>query len=225
MAGGACIKCGGPIRSNSKTGVCTRNKVCKRESHRLDEENKRRQRGIVPDTSCVACGKPFKRGPWGTDKHCGFCGKRKCEGCGEVKPNTMFNRIGHRNNSPFSPWCLDCEGDSCTESTRYRSRRYGISPKQYADLVTSQNGRCALCGEFPGGAGRLCIDHDHRCCTSRYRTCGKCVRGLLCVNCNVHKLPVVDSCIDHGMTMKSLEVYFPEEVAYIKRYQRMRNSD
>ena len=61
---------------------------------------------------------------------------------------------------------------------------YGLTPEAYEALLESQGGRCAICpAEEPGGRGRWHIDHDHACCDS-LPTCGECVRGLLCANCN-----------------------------------------
>lgn len=63
--------------------------------------------------------------------------------------------------------------------------RFGLSEGQLAAMVEAQGDRCALCGtETPGGAGRWHIDHDHACCSGK-RTCGECIRGLLCNNCNM----------------------------------------
>lgn len=57
--------------------------------------------------------------------------------------------------------------------------RYGLSADEYAAIVASQGGRCAVCARVPSGKGKksatLHVDHDH--------TTGH-VRGLLCDACN-----------------------------------------
>lgn len=57
-------------------------------------------------------------------------------------------------------------------------RPYGITNKNYFDLLEKQNGVCKLCKSPPGvnpRQKRLCIDHDH---------VTNIVRGLLCDKCN-----------------------------------------
>jgi Recombination endonuclease VII len=54
-------------------------------------------------------------------------------------------------------------------------RLYRVSIKTYDEAVESQDGRCAVCREFPPEGKRLQVDHDH--------DTGQ-VRGLLCAGCN-----------------------------------------
>lgn len=56
--------------------------------------------------------------------------------------------------------------------------RYGLTVDDYEDMLTAQEGKCAICGDTASGHekhGRLCVDHDH--------VTGQ-VRGLLCHLCN-----------------------------------------
>ena len=53
---------------------------------------------------------------------------------------------------------------------------YGLSQIQYEKMVKSG---CQVCGSID----KLCIDHDHSCCPGA-KTCGKCIRGILCHKCN-----------------------------------------
>lgn len=75
-----------------------------------------------------------------------------------------------------------------TELRRHRARvanrkyRYGITEEQYDTLLVEQGNACAVCEvEFTEAAGPN-IDHDHNCCRGT-RSCGKCLRGLLCSEC------------------------------------------
>lgn len=61
-------------------------------------------------------------------------------------------------------------------------RLFGITPEEYADQLERQGKRCLVCGKISRQKA-LAIDHDHACCPGK-GACGKCVRGLLCQNCN-----------------------------------------
>lgn len=56
---------------------------------------------------------------------------------------------------------------------KYRIRKYGLSPEQYAEMVAKQGGACSICLVTPDRD--LDIDHCHITNT---------VRGLLCNRCN-----------------------------------------
>lgn len=64
----------------------------------------------------------------------------------------------------------------------YRSK-FGISWERYQSILQSQGGRCAICNREPDKQ-RLSVDHDHDCCPDKSKSCGDCVRGLLCSDCN-----------------------------------------
>lgn len=55
-------------------------------------------------------------------------------------------------------------------------KHYGITTKQYEEMLTAQHGVCAICGKIETGRfSNLAVDHCHK--TGR-------IRGLLCSNCN-----------------------------------------
>lgn len=61
---------------------------------------------------------------------------------------------------------------------------FGLTVQAYDAMLLAQGRRCAICRcPEPGGRGRWHVDHDHACCSGK-RTCGRCVRGLLCYKCN-----------------------------------------
>ena len=63
--------------------------------------------------------------------------------------------------------------------------RYNITPERYDEMLEEQDGHCAMCPTTPetNGGRMLSVDHDHSCCPGP-RSCGQCVRGLLCLRCN-----------------------------------------
>jgi hypothetical protein len=86
-------------------------------------------------------------------------------------------------------------------------RRWGITPEQYDAMLAAQDGGCAICAE-PPGTENLHIDHDHACCPGQ-RSCGKCLRGLLCSNCNT----ALGLFCDDTALLRAAQRYLREAVA------------
>lgn len=63
-----------------------------------------------------------------------------------------------------------------------RLARYGLAAERYESMLAAQGGACAICRAEFGSTPH--VDHDHSCCPVAGRSCGKCVRGLLCNVCN-----------------------------------------
>lgn len=78
--------------------------------------------------------------------------------------------------------------------TRYKSHlktKYSISLEDLVLIYEAQGGGCAICNrglphpaDENGDKWQSNIDHDHACCPTD-TTCGKCVRGILCRDCNL----------------------------------------
>lgn len=69
-------------------------------------------------------------------------------------------------------------------------RTFHVTPEQYAEMA--KNG-CEICGKKELPHKQLHIDHDHKCCpvpkdtkgnSMYFKTCGQCIRGILCDKCN-----------------------------------------
>jgi hypothetical protein len=133
---------------------------------------------------------------------------KKCSRCGLVKPAAEFYKM----RDSLQSRCKDCakagaakwnkdNRERATKNGRgFRERHpgyhvdwrlknvYGLTKDQYEELLKTQDGVCAICRSDDGRP--LVVDHDHSCCPvgaearSSEKTCGKCVRGLLCSSCN-----------------------------------------
>ena len=98
--------------------------------------------------------------------------------------------------------------------------RYGKTPAEYDAQLEEQGGHCALCDSTDGDAGRrLHVDHDHKCCNKRIRTCGKCNRGLLCGPCN-RKLAQVEDVLTMGTVVPIAGTWLSKALAYLDSYKK-----
>lgn len=67
-------------------------------------------------------------------------------------------------------------------SLAIQARRYGMTKTRMLEMLKEQEGLCAGCGDELGEIWD--VDHDHACCPGP-KSCGKCVRALLCHHCNL----------------------------------------
>lgn len=113
-----------------------------------------------------------RRSKDGRQYHCKLCGNRKRREWAKANPerNAEWKRLGNKTLSP-------------EQKANKGLSRFRMTLDDFERMVSRQGGVCAACGATPPRGHRLHVDHDHSCCATRY-TCGKCVRGLLCLNCN-----------------------------------------
>lgn len=64
-------------------------------------------------------------------------------------------------------------------------KNYNLSIEGYEEILRRQKYKCAVdgCG-VTAFSETLSVDHDHVCCPEKGKSCGSCIRGLLCANCN-----------------------------------------
>jgi hypothetical protein len=96
---------------------------------------------------------------------------------------------------------------------------FKLEESDYLDLLDKQGGGCGICGSKGEGSKKLdflCVDHDHKCCNKR-KTCGDCVRGLLCGLCNLRL----------GMLEKigRLDLASKAEKDYLNKYKKRRKEN
>lgn len=129
-----------------------------------------------------ACLRPTKQHPEGrTGTNAGYqahmkAGEEICAPCRRARNAEAAKRSREMRQAEYQR----------NKATRYRHnlKKHGLTSERYEALLAAQGGACAICrGTTPYGRGRFHIDHDHRCCPGQ-RSCGKCVRGLLCGRCN-----------------------------------------
>lgn len=122
---------------------------------------------------------------------------KTCLKCGVEKAFDAY----HKGKGPGGrhSWCKSCIAVARLQwdkdnPTRKRDQalwtKYRLRPHEFEAMLTAQNNLCAICHLEFGPARAANVDHDHNCCNS-VKSCGNCVRGLLCKSCNT-KLGWID---------------------------------
>ena len=121
---------------------------------------------------------------------------KTCPVCNKEKALEDFSRDRGRPSGRTSA-CRPCynarkalqrvaKGPRTDQRAANLQAKYGLTVEKFDAMAEAQGHRCACCGTpEPGGRhGQWHIDHDHACCPGD-RSCGRCVRGLLCGSCNL----------------------------------------
>lgn len=115
-------------------------------------------------------------------------GRKHCPVCDKWKPESDFNANVGKSDG-FQWRCRECASDAYMQNRelvrdKMRKQRFGITREQFDALFASQGNRCAICRTANPGRTFWAVDHDHGCCPGSERTCGECIRGILCKACN-----------------------------------------
>ena len=161
--------------------------------------------------TCVCGNKMDKR----SKKKTGLCrdcyiklvntnGEAKCITCGES------------TSEPRANYCKTCWlGRPVDGPTMIRRRArlkawFKLSLEDYDEMLRKQNNKCAICLIDQSELSKsLSIDHDRKCCPEE-KSCGKCVRGLLCSNCNFAIGLLKDNEVTIQMAYKYVTTYNKE---------------
>ena len=124
---------------------------------------------------------------------------KTCNKCNESKPRDEYGTDAGRKDGLRST-CKGCRRVArkyvvrtsevrAAQAARTLKCLYGVTQEVYAGMLAAQGGGCAVCGATPEDNGKaLAVDHDHSCCprvsSGSRKTCGNCVRALLCDQCN-----------------------------------------
>lgn len=99
-------------------------------------------------------------------------GEKFCRKCEKWVPVASFWKSKYTSDGLcyYCRYCISADA---------RNYKYGID---VSELLRDQDFRCGICNTEINESSAH-VDHDHVCCPGQ-KTCGKCVRGLLCVACN-----------------------------------------
>ena len=106
-----------------------------------------------------------------------------CKTCCGIKYKIRYNPLKEKIRK-HKQYRKNLELDSLYNFKNDIRIAYCLSWERFNELFDSQGKACKICKTTKKPTRGWHIDHDHKCCNSR-KTCGKCIRGILCQGCNL----------------------------------------
>lgn len=103
----------------------------------------------------------------------------------KYKPNPELGRSrakAYRENNPEKVKARYSR-EKAKSRWNFLLRTYNLTQDDYNKILLEQSNRCQICKVLFSGKRSPAVDHNHACCPGS-RSCGKCVRSILCNNCN-----------------------------------------
>lgn len=127
-------------------------------------------------------------------------------------------------NEYRAKWARDHRFKNYADAREYEfareMKKYGTTIEWYKDRLIAQNGLCALCEHLShhhGTIQRLQVDHSHECCDVKTKSCGKCLRGLLCADCNI-LLSYLEKFLKEGSIVALPGTWLSKALKYLTQY-------
>lgn len=172
-----CGRCGGSRGDSSHPQYC---RECKNLFGREARDRAKAAGTLLKQERCSRCGGPR------TGRHksyCRDCWRGPLREAGFLEPCSRCKKMRDPEDRTHSNYCYGCYRDL------YLRRQFGITAERFDAILANQGGGCGICGGPLDRGGIMNqrmnghVDHDHRCCPGK-RSCGRCVRGILCGLCN-----------------------------------------
>lgn len=100
-------------------------------------------------------------------------GRKECMGCRQWYPEGDYPKLAASYDGLYHR-CKRCR----------TLQKFNITAADFDRMLEAQGNACAICLSPESGHVGWSVDHDHSCCSPQ-KSCGKCVRGLLCFSCNI----------------------------------------
>jgi hypothetical protein len=104
---------------------------------------------------------------------------------------TLLTSEGFVGSNPTAPTIFEYHPHRESPESRKKSNRkyrissYGLTQELFDLLLEAQQNACGMCHEPFEERQLIHVDHDHACCRGKNRSCGECIRGLLCHTRNI----------------------------------------